>query len=124
MDPLRLSIPLKLPSANTWSNQKWGWAKVHAIQKRFIKNLPPLVKSKRAKKGEKRKVSICRILGPRERRYDPDNIITACKPLVDALKKHGYIYDDNEAHMDLAVTQDERVRPAKSKILISIRDLL
>ena len=114
-----LTIPLKLPSMNQWSNQFRGWQRVRWIKARFEKELPPLVKSKRAK-GRKR-VTITRVLGPRERLYDPDNLVGACKPLLDALRAAGYIEDDTAALIDLHVAQDSSARSAGPKILVSIR---
>ena len=68
----------KFPSLNQISG---GW-KRHNWRKRFEKQLPPLIKSKRAK-GPRRLV-IVRVLGPRERRYDLDNLTGGAKPLIDA----------------------------------------
>jgi Holliday junction resolvase RusA-like endonuclease len=105
---------------NAWANQHRGWERVRWIKAAFLKELPPLVKSKRAK-GRKR-VTITRVLGPRERLYDPDNLVGACKPLLDALRAAGYIEDDTAALIDLHVAQDATARSAGPKILVSIRE--
>ena len=49
-------------------------------------------------------VIVTRYLGPRERALDPDNAVSACKPLLDALVHHGVIAGDTPAHIqDISV---------------------
>ena len=44
---------------------------------------------------EHRQVEITRIYRKGRRRYDFDNLAGGCKPLVDALRKHDIIHDDD-----------------------------
>ena len=116
-----LSIPTKLPSMNAWANQHRGWERVRWIKAAFLKELPPLSPRQRAVKGRRLRVTITRVLGPRERPYDTDNLYGAVKPLIDALRDAEYIFDDDGSHIDLHVAQDASARSAGPKILISIR---
>ena len=56
-----------------------------------------------AAKG-KRCVRIVRIMGPRQREYDIDNLAHGSKPLVDELVAHGLLLDDSPrwAHIEYA----------------------
>lgn len=43
----------------------------------------------------------------RERLLDPDNAVAACKPILDALKRYGWIIDDNSKLLELKVFQGQ-----------------
>ena len=55
---------------------------------------------------------------PDNRRRDPDNLVAASKPLIDALTKAGVIEDDSWQHMNLEIAW-ERGNKAETKIEVS-----
>lgn len=56
----------------------------------------------------KRRVTLTRIIGYRQRRYDRDNLATGCKPVIDALVRCGLLVDDTEQHAELHFLQAKR----------------
>ncbi|MGH7392908.1 MAG: hypothetical protein ACREM3_26160, partial [Candidatus Rokuibacteriota bacterium] len=52
------------------------------------------------------RVHITRVMGPRQRPLDRDNLAWLCKPVVDALVTCGYLVDDREAWADITYGQD------------------
>lgn len=55
---------------------------------------------------------------PDNRRRDPDNLVAASKPLIDALRKAGVIHDDSWQHMNLEIAW-ERGNKAATTIEVS-----
>ena len=41
----------------------------------------------------------------RKKLQDPDNLVGSCKPLIDAVKKTGLIYDDSDTWVKLDIRQ-------------------
>lgn len=69
----------------------------------------------------KNRVSIVRFYGGRNRAYDPDNLVGGCKPLLDALRAHGYLEGDSPDLLELHV---EQARNAATFLQISIDPIL
>jgi Holliday junction resolvase RusA-like endonuclease len=55
-------------------------------------------------------------------RLDPDNLVSAMKPVIDALRHAGVIENDTDAHIELVVTQCQ-TRSLPPRTLIEIRPL-
>lgn len=88
----------------------WSWLIVMALQGSG-KPLVPLPKAK---------VSIARFAS---RLLDPDNLVAAQKPVIDALKSNGIIQDDTAEHIELHVEQSKPPKgsPPCTLILIEAR---
>ena len=107
---LSLTIPAKLPSLNVLRKYPGGRAGGRgrytstAWRRAFEREIPPIVG--RANRCTVRaEVEIIRYLGRRERPYDTDNLYGGCKPLLDALRAHGYIAGDSPDLLTLSVRQ-------------------
>jgi hypothetical protein len=68
----------------------------------------------------KQRVSITRILGPRQRSFDTDNAYAACKNLLDCLQIKGMIFDDSPAWIDLTVEEDSANRSAGPAVRVRV----
>ena len=51
------------------------------------------------------------VLVYRKRLQDPDNQVASVKPLVDALRARGWLYDDSAEHVELTVWEQKSVNP-------------
>lgn len=112
-----LNIPETPPSPNRyirahWTvyqkiKQRWHWLVLEAIQ--------PLGKPQSAL--PKARVTIVRY---GIRKLDRDNLYGSVKPVVDSLRVHGFIEDDDEEHLDLRVRQESRLKGALPCTLIEI----
>lgn len=51
---------------------------------------------------------------------DPDNLVGAQKPLIDALVINGYIADDSAKHIQLSVTDEERPKGVAAFTMILV----
>jgi len=47
----------------------------------------------------------CSVILAHSRPFDPDNAVGAVKPVIDALKRWGLIFDDTPEYLDLTVEQ-------------------
>ena len=54
---------------------------------------------------EWRRVEIVRVMKKGARPFDDCNLRQGCKPIHDALKKRGYLYDDSPAWMECSYSQ-------------------
>lgn len=69
---------------------------------------------------QKAAVVVTRVLGPRQRRMDRDNLAWLCKPLLDAVVAGGYLVDDSETWADIRYVQDETRRQEGPRIEVEI----
>ena len=104
---MRLKIPRRLESPNTWNGRHWRvkhrlskeWAQAVWTQAAMCRGkltVPALVHRHLAGQA-KRKVRVTVERHVPSRRHfikDDDNLRFCVKPLMDALKRQGYIYDD------------------------------
>jgi hypothetical protein len=65
-------------------------------------------------------VTILRVLGPRQRPMDDDNLRTATKGLRDALKACGYIVDDGPRWARFTYAEDGRRRGVGPRVEVRI----
>jgi len=103
---LSLTIPAKLPSLNVLRKHPGGRGRFAstAWRRAFEREIPPIV-GRALRCTVRAEVEIVRYLGPRERPYDTDNLYGGCKPLLDALRAHGYIAGDSPDLLTLSVRQ-------------------
>lgn len=67
-------------------------------------------------------IVVTRVLGPRERMYDPDSILRGnAKELIDSIVEAGYLADDSAKHIETVVgKQDDSQRPNGPFTIIEI----
>ena len=102
---MTLIIYTDLPSANRQLRQHWATRRKlkHAI----LKELTVAVRAQTLKPVKREQVKKCVTitLYRRGRRFDHDNAFGAVKPLVDALRELGLIWNDSPTWLDLGVDQ-------------------
>lgn len=114
---IRLRIDEATPSLNTCKWKHWSyhlklrkhWSTLVMIAK--IRNNGTLIAPAHAC------VTVTRY---GKRSLDHDNFIGGCKPLLDALKDHGLILDDDAAHMTLTGVQMPLVKGDSPGTLVEI----
>lgn len=100
------------PNANTARFQyrkerdAWGWLLKLAMGERHI-----------PRANERRRLAITRIIGPREREYDYDNLVGGCKALLDAMVKAGLVLNDNARWLTATYAQE---RGAASGVRVDV----
>lgn len=111
-----LNIPETAPSPNRvmrlhWAQRKklwdrWGrfiWAAV--LQQGQLPQAPP----------ERARVTITR---HGVKALDPDNLVGAHKPVIDALTRNRLIADDSAAHIELHVSEGKRTKEPYTLVLV------
>jgi len=68
-------------------------------------------------RGAKKK-RVLQITLHRKKLQDPDNLVGSCKPLIDAIKKAGLIYDDSSEWITLKVNQ---IQAKAETIFVEVR---
>lgn len=101
MKPATATIPVRLWSPNVSKN--WHWAQRSGHTKRIYTAVIATLGRCHIPADGKRLVEIT-LIGPRD--LDPDNATAACKPLLDAIRRLGWLVDDSPAHLELVVTQE------------------
>jgi hypothetical protein len=113
-----VTMPIDLPSANAilrmhWRKQRqlrteyrnWLWARARCVSH------PP---------EGKQRVTITRILGPRQREFDPDNLPASCKSLIDALRDCKHIGNDTGRDIELVLLEDSANRAAGPAVRVRV----
>ncbi len=128
------TVPLEVKSGNErltnvrGKSKRARWAKSGGYRKRrdawqmAINCGATLEQSGRPKKwyadvGTKRRVTVTRVMGPRQREFDRDNLFAGCKVVFDALVRTGLLWDDGKASCEQHVLQ-ERGERAHTRIEI------
>jgi Holliday junction resolvase RusA-like endonuclease len=102
-----LKIPRRLDSPNTWNGRHWRvkhrlsqqWEQAVWVEAAMTRGRPTVAQIARQHLGggepRKMRVTVERQV-PSKRNFirDDDNLRFAVKPLLDALKRGGYVYDD------------------------------
>lgn len=114
-----VTLPVDLVGANRLLRMHWRERK--AVQLDYQNHLfvHGLRFRRMAPEGRQR-VTITRILGRGQRRFDTDNLHGAVKPLVDALRGQNVIRDDNPAAIDLIVLEDPANRSAGPAVRVRV----
>lgn len=123
-------VPRATPSVNEWHGRHWsryhkrrkvwmdefGLAFGH-VTRRAAATLP-------AKPAGRRSVTVTRLMEPGDRRFDLENLVAGCKPIIDALKRLGVLHNDSPRWLEHHAEQRhaEAGEPAPGT-LITIRDL-
>lgn len=99
------SLPVPTPSLNTVIRAHWRTRAADLMAFRMllriaIRDLPRDI----SKPSGRRALSIVRV-SPRQ--LDRDNCYGGCKGLLDAMVREGLLIDDNDAHLDLHVSQEK-----------------
>jgi hypothetical protein len=111
---MTLKIPRRLESPNTWNGRHWRvkyrisqeWEQSIWIQAAMLRGRPPTVQeiARRHLCGadrRKMRVTVERQV-PSRRNFirDDDNLRFSVKPLMDSLKRQGYVYDDSRKWLE------------------------
>lgn len=104
MSAFEVTLPIDLIGANKLLRMHWRERKAHQVD--VLNHLVVAGVRWRERKPERRAVTITRILGPRQRRFDADNAHASCKQVLDSLRAQGVIFDDSPAWIDLSVAED------------------
>jgi hypothetical protein len=112
-----IAVPEAAPSPNKyvrahWTTyqrlkQKWHWLILEALQHG----------GKPETALRKARVTIVRY---GMKKLDRDNLYGSCKPILDALRAHRVIVDDDDEHLELLVQQGERPQGALPCTLIEV----
>lgn len=90
----KFMLPLKIKSQNASFYKKNGFWVARADKKRWLNALAIIAKRALHPAAGKRKVTI---VSYRKRLLDYGNLVGGAKPILDALKKLGWIVDDSPA---------------------------
>jgi Holliday junction resolvase RusA-like endonuclease len=97
---INLTIPGRLPSLNETLRMHW------AKRAKIVDGMEWIL----ATSGQRRpayglKCRVKLVVYQKTRRFDVDNVHGACKPVLDALRKTGFIYRDSPDWLDLEIKQ-------------------
>lgn len=79
-----------------------------------------MLEQKIPKAAGKRYVHLCRLVPPKGKLYDPDNLVHGVKVCLDAMKREGMIVDDAAKWLAWDVTQE---RAAESGVRIQLKEI-
>lgn len=113
-DGYQLIYPYNLPHVG----DSMHWRIRFEQRKRAIRIFGELLPQLRATSYAE--VTITRVLGGHQRRYDSDNLRTACKGLRDALKHCGYVVDDSPTWAQFEYLEDETRRSLGPRVEVVI----
>ena len=98
-----LTLPNKVESANVLNRKHWAVKREYkGIWGLFVRNQMSLRKVRKAKVGEKFKLTI---ISYRKKLLDKDNLYGGVKQLLDACIDEELIWDDAPKYLDLKVEQ-------------------
>jgi hypothetical protein len=115
---VRLEIPRKLHSGQYFNNKHWSfrqrdrnlWLAELTYTLGFPKKMP-----------DRLTVTIERVLGPRERLYDEDNLrFGSAKQIVDAIVRLGWAKGDRPGDIVVHYRQTRPVMRAQPRVIITI----
>ena len=110
-----MKIVIELPIISGNKLLRMFWAKRAKIQRDYL--LAILDETIGVKKGEQKKVKAV-ITSYRKRLLDTDNLYSGIKPLGDALKKAGLIWDDSPKWINLKARQIVDSKNPRTEIVI------
>ena len=98
---LRLRIPLKIPYKNelTPSYDRSAFFRYMGVKREWEQAIPKAAEHQRALGA--RRLTIIRIMTPRERPFDTGNIYYSCAAIIDIVAKKGYLVDDTPDLLEL-----------------------
>lgn len=121
--PVTFIVHRRCPTVNDWhGGPRWKYA---ALLKTWMREFPPCTGG-RARKGSRRRVTVTRVYpkAPGQKRFDPDNLRGGIKPILDALKATGWIWNDHPSHTDVPDPQQRHPYPGESTDAFTIVEVL
>lgn len=122
-------IPIEPPSLNAVSGNKGGYG-ARAKYKKIRDAYKYAIRERRMYSAldlpgatGRRRVYVTRCMGKGKRRYDRDNLIGGCKPLMDALTLSGLLLDDKEKYLEAHYHQVRADKGASGGVLIEIEEM-
>ena len=103
-------VPREIRSGNARINNVGGsrWA-YKAARQAWERDVLTLARVHRIPDANgRRRVTLTRIIGYRQRAFDRDNLAAGFKPVVDALVRGWLLVDDSEKHAELHFQQEKR----------------
>lgn len=73
-----------------------------------------------ARPGSKRRVHFVRVMGPKQRAFDDDNLRGGCKMVLDAMVLEGLVHDDRPEFVEVSYDQQRGARPG---LIVTIEEL-
>jgi len=98
---IKMVLPLKVESLNKVGPYR-HWRIYYDYKKKWIDAIGFTLQHIEEPEQVRRKI---RITSHRKRLLDSDNLIGGCKPIVDAIKKRGYIVDDSPQWVNIRYEQ-------------------
>ncbi len=135
MTTYTLIVPLKPPTKNDIKPDMGIWTfggrqvpaafiRVKRLEEKWARWLEPAGAIRRA--AGPRRVRFTRVMGPRERKYDPYNLVAGLNAIVmDELRRKGWITDDTETACDVGIPLQRRASETEIApcTIITIEDL-
>jgi hypothetical protein len=114
-----VTLPIDLIGANKLLRMHWRERKALRVdyQNHLFANG---VRFQRVAPEGRQRVTITRILGKGQRRFDRDNLHASVKGLVDALRGQNAIRNDNPAAIELAVLEDASNRASGPAVRVRV----
>lgn len=72
----------------------------------------------------KRRVTLTRFYGGRQREMDVDNFATGAKPICDAMVREGLLVDDKRAYAEIAYVQIQTSVEEQRGLLVTVEELV
>lgn len=97
-------IPRRCPTLNDWhGGPPWKWRE---LRKTWLLEFPPATVHRAL---GRRRVTVTRVYPatPGQRRFDPDNLKGGLKPILDALRKRGWLVNDSTKWCDVPEPQQK-----------------
>jgi hypothetical protein len=116
----QLVIDEVAPSPNTYLYRHWRYYKAVKDKWRWLVHIASIASGKPSEALPRSKVGIMRY---GRLLLDPDNLVGAHKPVVDALKNNGFILDDTGDHIELDVRQEKVPKGAAPCTLIVVESI-
>jgi hypothetical protein len=114
---IELGIPEATPTLNALTRAHW--TKYRQLRRHWSM-LVLVAKSEAGAHGNAREPMAVTVVRYGKQPLDPDNLTGGCKVLIDALKDHGLIVDDNPVNLTLHVEQKKDRYP---RTHVSIRSI-
>lgn len=114
---MRVTISTAVPSLNVLLRMHW------AKRRRLCDDAQREIMAQHGLPlpARRRVARAVRIMSYRRRLLDKDNLIGGTKPIVDALKSCGFIWDDSPEWIELYVDQDVDTKRPRTEIEVSAR---
>lgn len=114
-----LLLPVQLLSKN--QRDKLNWRARHNLRKNYSQIIGLKYPRRADPPKYKQRVTVTRVMGPREREWDTQNIgAGTAVELIDALKLAGYFVDDSPKWLETKFTQERSSKVNGPAVLVQI----